>query len=70
METELQDLLPKEILTKWYELTETIDSLYDVDKMWQRCLLHMEKQKEINLNKLENGYGFRLMRLWMCKTLS
>lgn len=51
METKLQDLLPKEILTKWYDLTETIDSLYDVDKMWQRCLLHMEKQKEINLNK-------------------
>lgn len=36
METELQDLLPKEILTKWYELTETIDSLYDVDKMWNK----------------------------------
>ncbi len=36
METKLQDLLPKEILTKWYELTETIDSLYDVDKMWNK----------------------------------
>lgn len=36
METELQDLLPKEILKKWYELTETIDSLYDVDKMWNK----------------------------------
>lgn len=36
METKLQDLLPKEILKKWYELTETIDSLYDVDKMWNK----------------------------------
>lgn len=36
METKLQDLLPKEVLAKWYELTETIDSIYDVDKMWNK----------------------------------
>lgn len=36
METKLQDLLPKEVLAKWCELTETIDSLYDVDKMWNK----------------------------------
>ena len=34
MEEQLAALLSKDILTVWNELTGTIDSLYDVDRLW------------------------------------
>lgn len=36
MKEQLNDLLPKEVLLVWNELTDTIDSLYDVDRMWNK----------------------------------
>ena len=32
MKEQLNVLLPKEVLLVWNELTDTIDSLYDVDR--------------------------------------
>ena len=36
MKEQLNDLLPKEVLLAWNELTDTIDSLYDVDRLWNK----------------------------------
>lgn len=34
MKERLNNLLPKEVLVVWNELTDAIDSLYDVDRLW------------------------------------
>ena len=34
MKERLNNLLPKEVLVVWNELTDVIDSLYDVDRLW------------------------------------
>lgn len=36
MNEQLKELLPKESLLKWDELTEAVDSLYDVDRLWNK----------------------------------
>lgn len=36
MKEQLNDLLPKEVLLVWNELTNAIDSLYDVDRLWNK----------------------------------
>lgn len=36
MKEQINVLLPKEILLVWNELTDTIDSLYDVDRLWDK----------------------------------
>lgn len=36
MKEQLNDLLPKEVLLVWNELTDAIDSLYDVDRLWNK----------------------------------
>ncbi len=36
MQEKLQDLLSQEILLVWSELTEAIDALYDVDRLWNK----------------------------------
>lgn len=34
MKERLSNLLPQEVLVVWNELTDAIDSLYDVDRLW------------------------------------
>ena len=36
MKEQLNDLLSKEALSVWNELTDAIDSLYDVDRLWDK----------------------------------
>ena len=36
MKEQLNDLLPKEVLLVWDELTDAIDLLYDVDRLWNK----------------------------------
>lgn len=36
MKEQLNELLSKEALSVWTELTEAIDSLYDVDRLWDK----------------------------------
>lgn len=36
MKEQLKELLPKEALLIWDELTEAVDSLYDVDRLWNK----------------------------------
>lgn len=36
MKEQINVLLPKEILLVWNELTDTIDSLYDLDRLWDK----------------------------------
>lgn len=36
MKEQLNDLLSKETLLVWNELTDAIDSLYDVDRLWDK----------------------------------
>lgn len=36
MKEQLEDLLSKETLLIWNELTDAIDSLYDVDRLWDK----------------------------------
>ena len=33
---QLNELLPKETLLIWEKLTEMVDSLYDVDRLWNK----------------------------------
>ena len=36
MKEQLDALLSKEVLLAWNELTATIDSLYDVERLWNK----------------------------------
>lgn len=36
MKEQLNELLSKEALSVWNELTDSIDSLYDVDRLWDK----------------------------------
>ena len=36
MKGQLEALLPKETLAAWNELTEAIDAIYDVDRLWNK----------------------------------
>ena len=36
MKEQLNELLPEETLLIWNEFTEAIDSLYDIDKLWNK----------------------------------
>ena len=36
MKEQLCALLPNDVMLVWNELTDTIDSLYDVDRLWNK----------------------------------